>query len=116
MHSLDLLPCYTNNAHTQVHQHHCTARTHKKRLHYILFCTLSNTSFLLGAVIVVDWLSSSFAFAQISSKIFLLLLIVVTKQLLPVIGINAFLLLDHFPFHLFLLKKKKLSLCLNTKD
>lgn len=79
MHSIDLLLCYTNNAHTQVYHQHCTAHTHKRRLHYILFCTLSYTSFLLGAIIVIDWFSSSFAFAQISSKILLLLLVVVTK-------------------------------------
>lgn len=99
--SKDFTP--TNTTQTQ---QHCTARTHKKRFLYILFCTLSNTSFLLGAVIVVDWLSSSFAFAQISGEILLLLLIVVTEKFLPVIRINTFLLLDHLPLHLLLLKKR----------
>ncbi len=96
---------------TTLHQHHTTnstaQHTHKKRLHYILFCTLSYTSVLLGAVIVVDWLSSSFAFAQISGEILLLLLIVVTEQLLPVVRINTFLLLYHLPFHLLLLTQRK---------
>lgn len=69
----------------------------------MLFCTLSYTSFLLGAIIVVNRLSGSFAFAQVSSEILLLLLVVVAKKLLPVVRIHAFFLFDHLPFHLFLL-------------
>lgn len=75
----------------------------------MLFCTLSNTSFLLGAIIVVDWLTGSLALAQVASEILLLLLVVVTQQLLPVVGIDALLLLDHLPLHLLLLHTTKRS-------
>lgn len=86
-----------------------------KRLHDILFCTLSYTSVLLGTVIVVDRLSSSFAFAQISGEVFLLLLVVVTQQLLPVVWINTLLLLYHLSFHLLLLTESKEELITYTR-
>lgn len=63
------------------------------------------TSVFLRTVVVVDLLADAFAFAQVASQIFLLLLVVVTQQLLPVVGIHALLLLDDLPLHLLLLSQ-----------
>lgn len=61
------------------------------------------TSVFLRAVVVVDLLADTFAFAEVAGEILLLLLVMVTQQLLPVVRINALLLLDDLSLHLLLL-------------
>lgn len=60
------------------------------------------TLVLLGRIVVVDLLSDAFAFAKVAGQIFLLLLVVVAEQLLPVVWIHVLLLLDDLPLHLLL--------------
>lgn len=63
----------------------------------------THTSVLLRAIIVVDLFTNSFSFAQVSGQIFLLLLIMVPQQFLPVVGIHTFFLFYDLPFHLLFL-------------
>lgn len=61
----------------------------------------------MRAIVVIDLLSDTFAFAEVASEILLLLLVVVTQQLLPVVWIYALLLLDDLPLNLLLLSRGK---------
>lgn len=55
------------------------------------------TLVLLRSVVVVHWFPVPLSFAQFAGQVFLLLLIVVPQQLLPVIRIDVFLLFDDLP-------------------
>lgn len=61
----------------------------------------------MRAVVVIDLLSDTFAFAEVASEILLLLLVVVTQQFLPVVWIYTLLLLDDLPLNLLLLSRGK---------
>lgn len=52
------------------------------------------TLVLLRSVVVVDWFPVPLSFAQFARQVFLLLLVVVAQQLLPVIWIHVLLLFD----------------------
>lgn len=58
------------------------------------------TLVLLRSVIVVHWFPVPLSFAQFARQVFLLLLVVVPQQLLPVIRVNVFLLFDDLPLDL----------------
>ena len=67
--------------------------------------TPSTTSVLLGAIVVVDLLADTFAFAQIAGQVLLLLLVVMAEQFLPVVWVHALLLLNNLTLHLLLLRQ-----------
>lgn len=72
------------------------------------------TLVLLGGVVVVDLLSDAFAFPQVASQVFLLLLVVMAEEFLPVVWIDVLLLFDDFSLHLLLERHKKVKWWLST--
>lgn len=82
------------------------AKVLKSHKSHILVMKASSplTSVLLRSVVVVDLFADTFAFAQVASQIFLLLLVMVTQQLLPVVWIHALLLLNDLPLNFLLLR------------
>ena len=64
--------------------------------------TPSTTSVLLGAIVVVDLLADTFAFAQIAGQVLLLLLVVMAEQFLPVVWVHVLLLLNDLTLRLLL--------------
>lgn len=74
---------------------------------YNLVLVSGLTSVFLRAVVVVDLFADTFAFAEVTGQILLLLLVVMSQQLLPVVWIYALLLLDDLSLNLFLLKSTR---------
>lgn len=64
------------------------------------------TLIFLCSVVVVDGLAVPFAFAKFARQVFLLLLVVMPQQLLPIIWIHVLLLFDDLPLDLLDLERK----------